>query len=144
MKSNRSRIILLVGIGCGALLLLCAAAGAIIGGLSIGGAMVLSQPIMDTGDAFMGALRDGDYATAYALASPQLQRELVNAQALQFMVERERVKPLRWSFSSRSIVNDTGVLEGSASMSGGEGTARLTLVKVGDAWRVRSVNLKLK
>ena len=63
---------------------------------------------------------------------------------MQFMIENGKPKPVKWSFSSRSVVNENGVLEGPATMTGGEGTVRLLLVKVGDSWKVSDAALKLR
>ena len=92
-------------------------------------------PVTETGDAFMGALRDRNDAQAYAAAAPDLQRSLGNADRLRAVVGLYR--PARWSWSSRSVRNGFGRLSGSVTyQAGNDGTAELRLVQVDGAWRV--------
>ncbi len=143
MKKN-NRTLLYVGIGCAVVALLCVCTLGGIGIFTIIGANAYSQPLADAGDAFLGALRDGNYAKAYSLCSTSLQRQFGNAQGLQRAVESSNTKPKSWSFSSRNVVNDNGTLQGNATLVGGEGTVELGLVKVGDTWKIDDVSLKFK
>jgi hypothetical protein len=91
-------------------------------------------PLVDAGDAFMGALRDGDYEQARTLAAPDLQR-MIGIQELSASVTAYR--PASWSWSQRSDRNGTGYLSGSVTYrAGNHGTAELRLTKVDGSWRV--------
>lgn len=91
-------------------------------------------PLVDAGDSFMGALRDGDYEQARTLAAPELQR-MLGIQEL--TATGTAYRPSTWSWSQRSDRNGTGYLSGSVTYrAGNEGTAELRLTKVDGAWRV--------
>jgi hypothetical protein len=92
-------------------------------------------PVVDAGDAFMGALRDRNDAQAYVAAAPDLQRRLGSAGGLTATIGTYR--PSQWRWSTRSVRNGVGDLAGSATwQSGNRGTAELRLNKVDGAWRV--------
>ena len=97
-------------------------------------------PLVESGDAFMGALRDGDYQLAYAQTAPELQRTLGSTEGLSVTVTDYR--PSSWSWSQRSVRNGTGYLSGSVTYrAGNHGTAELRLMKVDGAWRVAAFRL---
>lgn len=108
--------------------------------LLVGGIFTLTQPVVDAGDAYMTALRDANYNTAFDLSSSALQNEVNNASGLEDALSAK--KPSTWSFSSRSINGDTGHLSGTATYSDGKvGTVELSLVKQNGAWKVDGVRL---
>ena len=97
-------------------------------------------PVVTAGDTFMGALRDGNYAQAYAEAAPELRQALGSAGRLGATAADYR--PTSWSWSQRSVRNGPGYLSGSASWrSGNAGTAELRLVEVDGQWRVTAFRL---
>jgi hypothetical protein len=101
---------------------------------------LFTQPVVTVGDDFMTALKTGDYAHAYALCSPDLQEELGSASALGTMAQG--YQPAQWNWSSRSIRNGVGRLDGSFTYVGGKsGTAHLTLASVDNGWRITSFRL---
>ena len=127
---------ILIGVGV-VLVALAACTGAVVFGV-----FSLTQPVADTGEAFLVALKDGAYDEGFELLSPALQREVKEASALKQLVERAKAQPTQWSFSSRNVSGNEGDLKGSATfMDGRQGTVSLELVKVGDAWRVNGFNL---
>ncbi len=145
--NNNRRLFLLVGLGCAALALVCilvVGALVVIGGGTTLGVLSVTQPAADAGESFMTALKIGNYADAYALCSPALQSKLVNTQGLQRMVQSGKAQPTQWSFNSRKIESAVATLTGDATLTGGEGTVRLTLVKVGDAWKIDAFSLNPK
>src|SRR5689334_14305281 len=89
----------------------------VLGGLAILGVTLFFilrsalGPLVESGDAFMGALRDGDYVQAYSQTAPELQRSLGSAEGLSVTVTDYR--PASWSWSQRSVRNGTGYLSGS-------------------------------
>lgn len=135
--STRNKIVM----GCGTLLLLLALCLIVAGG----SALVLTGGVTDAGNAFMSALRDGDYDTAYTLASPTLQADLGSADALQGGIERGQVIPTDWSFSSRNRNNNEGDLSGSVTFaSGSDGRVALRLVRIDSEWRVEAIDLEVE
>ena len=97
-------------------------------------------PVTEAGDAYMGAMRDGNYAQVYALSAPSLQQELGSAG--QISGQMGRYRPSTWSWSSRSVQNGYGRLAGSVTyQSGNNGTAELNLSKVDGQWRVTGFRL---
>jgi hypothetical protein len=95
----------------------------------------LTRPVVDGADAFMGALKDGQYEQAYARAAPSLQREVGNAEGLAARIGPYR--PQDWGWSQRQLRNGIGEVSGRATWQGGNtGTAQLELHRVNDEWRV--------
>lgn len=92
-------------------------------------------PVIDAGDAFMGALRDRNDTQAYAAAAPELQQRLGSVVGL--TVTMDTYRPSQWSWSTRSVRNGVGELSGNVTyQSGNRGTAELRLNKVDGSWRV--------
>ena len=95
----------------------------------------LTRPVVDAGDNFMAALKQGDFPRAYALATPELQRELGSPDDFAGLAGRGR--PADWGWSSRSIRNSTGRVSGAyTALDGRRGRAELVLRKVDGAWRI--------
>jgi hypothetical protein len=104
------------------------------------GVMTLTRPVVDAGDSFMTALRQGDFPRAYALTTPELQRELGSAEIFAKRAEPER--PATWSWSSRSIRNGTGRVGGAYTrVDGRAGRAEVVLLRVDGEWRVTAFRL---
>lgn len=99
-----------------------------------------TQPVATAGDDFMAALQTGNYTQAYALCSPDLQKELGGAGGLAKLAQGYR--PSQWNWTSRSIRNGVGRVDGSLTFTNGKtGTAHLVLQQVGNNWRIVSFNL---
>ena len=97
-------------------------------------------PLVESGDGFMGALRDGDFRRAHALATPELQREV--GDAVRWGATIGVWQPAEWSWSQRSVRNGIGRLEGSVTYRGGNnGRAVLRLHQVDGQWRVAAYSL---
>ena len=130
-----------IGLGCALLLVVCIVIGVVAGA----GGVLLTQPIAKVGDAFMAALKNGDYAAAYDLSSPALQKQLGSAQGLEKLVTNGNAQPEKWSYSSRQITGDQGTLTGSVDLTGNRpGTLNLSLVKVSGSWKISGFNLTEK
>jgi hypothetical protein len=129
--------LLIIGIIVLALVLICGIGGALL----VGGVLSATQPLADAGDAYMAALRDGNYSRAYDLSAPDLQKEAGNAEGLQAVLA---TKPLTsWSFNSRNISNDQGSLSGTTVYTDGStGMVEMALAKVGNDWKVSGIRLK--
>ena len=129
--------LLIIGIIVLALVLICGIGGALL----VGGVINATQPVANAGDAFMAALRDGDYNKAYDLSAPALQQEVGNAEGLQAALGTNRVAS--WSFTSRNISNNQGSLEGTTTYTDGStGTVTMALTQVGNDWKVSAVSLR--
>jgi hypothetical protein len=99
--------------------------------------LTLVQPIVTVGDGFMAALQANNDAQAYALFDPDLQRELSSVAGLSSRMRDHR--PAEWSWSTRSIRNGVGRLEGSyTSSEGRSGTIQIILRQVDNDWRIVS------
>jgi len=98
-------------------------------------------PIVDKGDAFMRALKSGDDQAAYAIATPNLQRELEDENALTGMFAKRR--PTGWSWSQRLNRNGVGSLIGTAEYQGQEtGSVELELRSIDGDWRIDRFELE--
>lgn len=133
---RRSPLLIIGGIVLG-LLLLCGIGAAVL----VGSVFNATQPMANTGEAFMTAARDGNWSKAYDMSSTALQQEAGNAQGLQTALSS---KPLAsWSFTSRNISNGQGTLSGTTNYTNGtSGTVDMVLNQVGNDWKVAGVSLK--
>lgn len=136
---NKKILLILGAVGLG-LCVVCVIFVAAIVLLGVGA----TQPAADAGEAFMTALKEGNYQKAYSLCSPALQRELGgNAAGLERLIKNGRVEPTAWTFTSRNIEGDSGELTGTATFTGNrQGTVRVTLNQSGGTWQVVGFNLR--
>lgn len=129
--------LLVIGIIVLALVLICGIGGALL----VGGLINATQPVANAGDAFMAALRDGDYNRAYDMSAPALQQDAGDAEGLQAALGTKPVAS--WSFTSRNISNNQGSLEGTTTYTDGStGTVTMALIQVGNDWKVSGVSLR--
>ncbi len=100
-------------------------------------------PLGDAGDAFMTALKNGDWAGSYAMLSAGTQRDLATAEEWAAgWAQAER--PVSWAFNSRSIENDTGRLEGTVDWDTGQKSeCILLLVREGGSWKIDGYSFSL-
>jgi hypothetical protein len=99
--------------------------------------------VSDTGNAFMTALKDGDHAKSYALLAPDLQTELGGT--LESWTEFATPRNFsQWSFSNTKLENDTGQLDGEATLSPDTYTVSLVLKKVNNEWKIAGIDIKKK
>jgi hypothetical protein len=132
---------LIIGIIVVVVLLVCGGGIALLTGGIIAGVFTATQPVVDAGDAYMSALRDGNYNTAFNLSSQALKQEVGDAQGLQNALSAKQ--PQSWTFTSRNINNGQGSLSGTASYKdGSNGTVNIALVKEGNNWVVDGISLK--
>ncbi len=136
------KTLLIVGGGCAAGLLLCLCLFGAAMALGLLGGIGLTQPVADVGENFMQALKAGNYDAAYGLCHANLQSKIGSARNLKSMVEGGKAQPLKWTFTSRNIENDQGSMEGSVTMTSGEGTVTIELAKAGDDWKIIAFDLQ--
>jgi len=134
---RRRSPLLIIGIVVVALIVVCA-----IGFFAIFGiALTATQPVVDAGNTYMTALRDGDYAKAFSMSTQTLQQQVGDAQGLQTAIGDQQ--PATWSFDSRNVNNDLGDLTGTATYkSGKSGPLHIQFNKVGNDWKVSFIQLQ--
>jgi hypothetical protein len=95
----------------------------------------LVQPIVTVGESFMTALKTDDFARAYELCAPDLQRTIGTSTGIASRV-RDR-KPETWSWSQRRIRNGVGIMEGSYTTADGKtGSIRIDLDDFDGQWKI--------
>ncbi len=112
-------VVIVVGIG------LFAGVGALIAGRT--------QPLDDAGNQFMTAVKNHDMNTAYGMFSAELSGQ-VSEGTFQDIVGDARVAD--WSFSGRSVENDTGKLTGNATIDSKAYTLELDFVQRDGRWQL--------
>ena len=117
--------------GCGGLLILV---GLVLGGLVFLGTLY-TQPITTAGDRFLEALRDGDFAQAYALCNSTLQETLGDAH--QLAQQAQTTRPATWQLRLPREDSGAAELTGHATLAnGGAAQIFLGLEQVGDTWKI--------
>jgi hypothetical protein len=97
----------------------------------------LGQPAVRVANAFMTALKEAEYASAYRLCSPELQAEAGGVGDFQAWIKDFGLQPLDWSFPARSVTDDMVQLAGTATFPGEqERLLEIVLVQVNGEWRV--------
>jgi hypothetical protein len=128
-RTRRRWLIWIVGLGALAAVIIIGIAAIV---LLVNG---LTQPVVTAGDNFMTALKSGNFTQAYELCAPDLQKELGGVSGLAALAQNYR--PGQWNWTSRSIRNGLGMLDGSLTFAGGKpGTVHLQLTQVGNDWKV--------
>jgi len=98
------------------------------------------DPLVEAGDRFMTALRDGNYAQAYRQTAPNLQRGLGSVEGLRAAVVGYR--PTDWRWAEPAIPDSEGFLEGAATFPVDPvGSAELRFRKIDGQWRVTEFEL---
>jgi hypothetical protein len=134
--SRRSPLLIIGGIML-ALLLLCGVGGFLL----FNTVMNATQPVVNAGEAYMAALRDGDFTRAFEMSDTALQQEVGDAEGLQAALGDKQLAS--WSFTSRAINNAQGTLSGTTAYTNGEtGTVDMTLTQVGNNWKVAGITLR--
>ena len=137
---NKKTVLMILG----AALVACACCVVVIAvALALG--FGLTEPAATAVESFMTALKNGDYAQAYALCAPSLQQEVGTPRGLQVAITNAKAQPKQWTFTSRNVSGDEGQLDGTATFaSGREGTVRIVVQKVGNEWKVSGYNWNFK
>lgn len=106
-------------------------------------AFALTAGVASAADEFLSRVGQGRYEEAYRSTAPQFQAqtslETFRATMQRFSVDKYRSA----SWSSREINNGRAQVEGTIkTRDGGSVIATVTLVKVGDAWKVYGMQLR--
>jgi hypothetical protein len=137
---KKSKLGLILGIGGGALVL-CVAFFLILFLV----VLKATAPAADVGQAFMEALKAGNYRSAYAMCTADLKSEMGSADDLGALLETNDAVPDDWSFTSRNVENDQAQLLGTGTFSGGrEADIEIVLDKVDGEWLVSGFHFNWK
>jgi hypothetical protein len=100
------------------------------------------QGAKDAGDAYLQALKDGDFAAAYNLSAPTLQAQFGNPAGVQSNFAERAFFPEEWNIHDTSLEDDLGTLQASVSLTNGQRTGiTLDLSKIEGDWRISRVEL---
>ena len=110
------------------------------------GAVDAGKDLADQGNAFMTALKEGNFQAAYDQMTPELQQEIGGVADLQSMIVDNAATPSDWSFSGVNMSTEegvnTGTLDGSVDYADGKtGTVNLEYVQQDGAWKMLSFSL---
>jgi hypothetical protein len=98
--------------------------------------------IGDTGNDFMTSLKNQDFAAGYALLTPELQSELQGVDGWQAFAEPRNFS--EWTFTNNQFENDSGQLDGEATLGNEVYTISLVMQKVKDEWKVAGIDITFK
>ncbi len=130
---SNKKIILLIAV----LALLALGACVLLVSMGVFAGLSATKPVADVGNAFMTALKDGDYARAYGLCSTDLQSELSSPEALQALIEEGNAQPAAWKINSRNVSDDQGQLEGTVTFTGDRsGSLSIILARADKTWKI--------
>jgi hypothetical protein len=98
--------------------------------------------IGDTGNDFMTSLKNQDYVASYALLTPDLQAELGEVDGWQSFAEPRNFS--EWTFTNNKFENDSGQLDGEATLGNEVYTISLVMQKIKEEWKVAGIDIKFK
>ena len=135
-KSSRSPIKIII-IAVVVALFLCV--GFVVAVLGL--ATSLLAPASDVTHAFMDALHDDDYDTAFGLFASGLKAEIETPDDLRTLILEGKAKPASWTFNNQSVENNTGQFSGEVTLEIGETVPiTISLVYENDEWRIIGFN----
>lgn len=98
--------------------------------------------IGDTGNQFMTALKNQDFAASYALLTPDLQSELGGLDGWQAFAEPRNFE--EWKFTNTQFENDQGQVDGEATLGDEIYNFSLVMQNVSDSWKVAGIDIQFK
>lgn len=96
----------------------------------------------DTGNNFMSALKSQDYSASYAMLAPELQTELGGQDGWKSFAEPRNFS--EWKFTNTQVSNDSGQMDGEATLGDEVYNITLILQKSGDDWKVAGIDISFK
>lgn len=117
------RIVILVGGGFLALIVFIVVLLSFVFGVT--------QPVVDAGNNYMQALKDGRTNDAYAMLAPEVQDAISQDNFFGAYLES-------WTISQRSIRNGVGKMAGSAIIDGENYSYELYFREIDGEWRITS------
>ncbi len=122
---------------------------AVLGGLAALGAAIVglvfyaTSGVTGAADKFFATARGGDMAEVYALTSAELRNATSLEQLAAYVQENRFDQVAETSWSSRSIENNLGSVEGTLTLDdGGAIPLAMELVKEADGWKVSYIELR--
>ena len=107
------------------------------GVILFGAIMFFTRDAAAQADAFLTAIKNDDFETAYALFSSEVQDEVGSAENFRQSFTRSNVGIKEWTVLSRNRENNTGEIGGNITYGDGyEGTFVIRLLDNGDGWRI--------
>ncbi len=100
------------------------------------------QSVTDTGNAFMQALKDSDNTTSWNMLTRDVQEEIGSESAWADWTAPRNFD--EWSFNSTNIENNTGMLEGEATLDGDTYIITIVMEANGESWLISGINIELK
>lgn len=100
------------------------------------------QSVTDTGNVFMQALKDGDSATSWNMLTKDVHDEIGSETAWADWIAPRNFS--EWSFNSTNIENNSGRLEGEATLDGDSYIITIVMEANGDGWLISGINIELK
>jgi hypothetical protein len=102
---------------------------------------VHKQPVQ-IADAYLTALKNADFESAYALCDTSLRRNIGNSLNLQVEIEGYHIQPLNWQYGATNTSDAQAELHGKMTFKdNGEGTFDLTLTEYKEGWKVSKYTL---
>ena len=131
------RRILLLVVGLGVLGCVCCAAFFAIGGY---GLFQAGKPVIDAGNAYLQAIKDGDYAGAAAMETDTFRNSDGSAEDLSVIFGEN--KPDSWNINSFNIQNSNGTASGTMTDQAGQTrNIEIYMVKEGDDWKITGFDI---
>jgi hypothetical protein len=115
----------------------------ILNGTLFGISLKSSTPAGDQAASFMKALQEEDYAQAFTLCSPGLQKRLGNPAGLQQAIESAAAQPKAWKFTQPRVEGNKAIISGTF-LASREGTLTLNLSQAESQWQVAAFEFGFK
>jgi len=130
MKTGKRILLIVIGI-------------AALGGVIAGFVLLLGKPVTDTSNQFLQALKESDYPAAFALFSPNLQAQLVSAEALQTQITENDVIPASWRLNGFDIENGAATVTGSVTFTDHKsGSVLINLFDLSGTWKITGYDIE--
>jgi hypothetical protein len=96
--------------------------------------------VSDTGKAFMTALQNGDHDASWNLLADNIKEEIGSKEA---WAEWAAIRNFpEWKFTNTQFENNTGQMDGEATLDGVNYTVTLIFDKVDDTWLVSGISFE--
>ena len=111
-------------------------------GAAAGAALLATANLPKAADAFFSRIAEGNATAAYQSTAREFRAQTSEAEFLQFLKTTSLTDYQTASWSSRSIENDRGTLEGTiTTKSGGKIPLTIKLIKEGGSWQIYHLNI---
>ncbi|HEY7608353.1 MAG TPA: hypothetical protein VIF14_03905 [Alphaproteobacteria bacterium] len=116
---------------------------AALAGVAVAAVFMLTAGASDAAEQFLARIGRGQYEEAYRSTTPQFQAQ-TSFETFRATMQRYKIDAYdSASWNSREISGGRATLEGTIrTRGGGNVSARISLVEIGDAWKVEGLHLK--